>query len=67
MRHELRMSGCMTDPLQRLPLEVSLWGINRGVSRLLTILLKKHIFRMLCWMPVGNLIIMPGIDESTEV
>jgi hypothetical protein len=31
------------------------------------ILLKKHNFRMLCWMPVGIFIIMPGIDESTEV
>ena len=31
------------------------------------ILLKKHIFGMLCWMRVGIFIIMPGIDESTEV
>jgi hypothetical protein len=31
------------------------------------ILVKKHIFGMLCWMRVGIFIIMPGIDESTEV
>ena len=38
----------------------------RGVSREWQILLKKHIFGMLCWMRVGFFIIMPGIDESTE-
>jgi len=47
--------------------EYSVQATAWGVSRLLMILVKKHIFGMLCWMRVGIFIIMPGIDESTEV
>ncbi len=32
-----------------------------------SILLKKHILRMLCWMPYGIFPIIGSIDESTEV
>jgi hypothetical protein len=35
--------------------------------KLKLILLKKHIFRMLCWMPARSFYTMRGIDESTEV
>ena len=39
----------------------------QGVVSKDSILLKNHIFKMLCWMSARSFCTILGIDESTEV